>query len=67
MPVVDGEGRADELRQARGLPTEAEKAAAARGPAAAVPATRTKADPAQLEAAQQAVGEALAKLPAPTA
>ena len=58
---------ADELRQARGLPTEAEKAAAARGPAAAVPATRTKADPAQLEAAQQAVGEALAKLQEATA
>ncbi len=54
---------ADELRQARGVPTEAEKAAI-RPPAA--PA-RPKADPAQREAAEAAVREALTKLQEETA
>lgn len=53
---------ADELRQARGLPTEAEKAQAR----SAAP-VRPKVDPAQREAAQQAVREALAKLEEETA
>ena len=53
---------ADELRQARGLPAEAEK----NQPRHAATA-RPKADPAQREAAQQAVGAALAKLVEETA
>ncbi|AVP58253.1 DUF349 domain-containing protein [Pulveribacter suum] len=53
---------ADELRQARGLPTESEKTQAR----SAAPA-RPKVDPAQREAAQQAVREALAKLEEETA
>lgn len=53
---------ADELRQARGLPTESEKTQARSAPAA-----RPKVDPAQREAAQQAVREALAKLQEETA
>ena len=53
---------ADELRAARGLPTEAEAVAAA----AAKPA-KPKVDPAVLEKAQQAVREAVGKLEKETA
>ncbi|WP_313077514.1 DUF349 domain-containing protein [Melaminivora sp.] len=55
---------ADELRQARGLPTEADKAP---GRAAPPAAARPKTDPQQREKAQQLVGEALARLEQETA
>ena len=53
---------ADELRQARGLPAEAEKSQPRHAATA-----RPRVDPAQREAAQQAVGAALAKLVEETA
>ncbi|MFT3814555.1 MAG: DUF349 domain-containing protein [Acidovorax sp.] len=55
---------ADELRVARGQPTEAAAAAAAEKPARP---PKPKTDPAVIEKAQQAVREALAKLEAETA
>jgi len=55
---------ADELRAARGLPTEADAVAAA---AAAAKPPRPKVDPAVVEKAQQAVRAALATLEAETA
>ncbi len=54
---------ADELRAARGLPTEAETVAAA----AAAKQPKPKADPAIVEKAQQAVREVLSKLEQETA
>ncbi len=54
---------ADELRQARGLPAEADKAP----PKAAAPAGRAKVSPEQRETAQQAVTQALDKLQQETA
>lgn len=54
---------ADELRAARGLPTEAETVAAA----AAAKQPKPKTDPAIVEKAQQAVREALSKLEQETA
>ncbi|MGF6211933.1 DUF349 domain-containing protein [Comamonas sp. 4034] len=55
---------ADELRAARGLPTEAEQAAAR---AAAKPAGKPAADPQEAKRAKQAVQEALKKLQEQTA
>ena len=54
---------ADELRQARGLPTDAEKEQTR----AAAAAARPRVDPAQREAARQAVQQALTKLEEETA
>ena len=54
---------ADELRQARGLPTEAGREQAR----VQAPASRPKVDPQQREKAHQAVGEALEKLERETA